>query len=109
VYDHKQQKWMPYITDPEKWYQHFKDLRDRNVSPDHRGRYVVESGYSCKRLGTLEANLKEADEKLIETEEKLRCAQRPMVNMVSPVTQATEIAKTEVKRLQYSNIQVPIR
>jgi hypothetical protein len=70
VYDHKQQKWVPYIPDPEKWYQHFKDLRNGYVTPDHRGRYLV--GNSRKRLGTLEAKLKEAEKKLIETEEKLR-------------------------------------
>jgi hypothetical protein len=32
-----------------------------------------------------------------------------MVNMVSPVTQTIDIAKSEVKRLQDSNTQVPIR
>ena len=23
VYDYQQQKWIPYVSDPDKWYQHF--------------------------------------------------------------------------------------
>ena len=105
VYDYKQQKWVPYVSDPDKWYEHFKDLRDGYVNPDHRGRYIVGSGKSRSRINTLEAKLKEAQENLKETEEKLKQAQRPVVNLVSPVAQATEIAKSEVKRLRDSEIQ----
>jgi hypothetical protein len=46
VYDHKRQEWVPYTLDPEKWYQHFKDLSDGSVTPDHKGRYIIESGSS---------------------------------------------------------------
>ena len=105
VYDHTQQKWVPYIDDSEKWYQHFKDLRDGYVTPDHRGRYIIGSGNSRRRLVTLETKLKETEKKLKETEEKLQNAQRPVVNMVSPVAQAVEMAKSEVKRLRDSNIE----
>ena len=98
VYDYQQQKWVPYVGDPEKWYQHFKDLRDGYVTPDTRGRYIVGSGNSQKRVQTLEAKLKEANQKLKETEDKLEYAQRHVVNMVSPIAQANEIAQSEIER-----------
>ena len=28
VYDCQQQKWVPYVLDPDKWYQHLLDVRD---------------------------------------------------------------------------------
>lgn len=98
VYDYQQQRWVPYVADPEAWYQHFKDLRDGSVRPDGRGRYVVGSGSSQKRVQMLEAKLKEANQKLKDTEEKLKHAQHPVVNLVSPVAQANEIAQSEVQR-----------
>ena len=100
VYDNQQQKWVPYIGDPDKWYQHFKDVRDGYAKPDRNGRYIVGSGNSHRRLETLEAKLKEANQKLKETEEKLKNAQHPVVKLVSPVAQANEIAQSEVKRLK---------
>ena len=82
VYDYKQQKWVPYVPDPEKWYQHFKDLRDGYVRPDHKGRYIVGSGAINRKLKELEKQQQ----------------QQPQVNLVTPVAQATEIARSEVKR-----------
>ena len=79
VYDCKEQKWVPYIPDPNKWYIHFKDLSKGHVRPDHLGRYIVGSG--------------EQQRDLVTKEEK-----RPVVKLVSPVAQATEIAKSEVTR-----------
>lgn len=73
VYDVKQQRWVPYIADPEKWYQHFKDLSEGYVTPDHKGRYVVGSG------------------------RKNREKERPVVQLVSPVAQAIEMAKSELE------------
>lgn len=96
VYDHKQQKWVPYVPDPEKWYQHFKDLRDGYVRPDQKGRYIVGSGNQRRRLETLEAKLKATEEKLKMAEAKLQ--QHPSVNFVSPVAQALEMAKSDVQR-----------
>ena len=57
VYDYKPQKWVPYVSDPEKWYQHLIDLRDGLVHPDHLGRYIVGSGakYRHLRLKEMEA------------------------------------------------------
>ena len=44
VYDAKQNKWVPYIPDYNKWYQKFKDLSDGYVERDHMGCYIVGSG-----------------------------------------------------------------
>jgi menaquinone-dependent protoporphyrinogen IX oxidase len=79
VYDYNQQKWVPYVPDNEKWYQHFKDLRDGYVQPDHMGRYIVGSGTRYRKL-------REEEDKYI---------QRPVVNLVTPVAQAIAIAKSE--------------
>ena len=98
VYDYQQQRWVPYVADPEAWYQHFKDLRDGYVQPDSRGRYVVGSGQSQKRVQMLETKLKEANQTLKDMEEKLKHSQRPVVKMVTPVAQANEIAQSEVQR-----------
>ena len=84
VYDYEQQMWVPYVSDPDKWYQHLLDMRDGLVEPDYRGRYIVGSG----EKHTL---LKEMEAKQIEK-------QRPVVNLVSPVAQATEMARSEIKR-----------
>ena len=50
VYDYKLQKWVPYVSDPDKWYHHFLDLRDGYVQPDHLGRYIVGSGDKYRKL-----------------------------------------------------------
>lgn len=44
VYDHKNHKWVPYVPDYEKWLQHFRDMSEGRVRPDHKGRYIVGSG-----------------------------------------------------------------
>lgn len=84
VYDYKLQKWVPYVSDPDKWYQHFKDLRDGYVQPDHMGRYIVGSGAKFR--------------KLTEMKETLKQKRVPKVELVTPVAQAIEMAKSEVKR-----------
>ena len=84
VYDYEQQKWVPYVSDPDKWYQHLLDMRDGLVETDYLGRYIVGSGEKHRRHKEMEA-------KQIEN-------QRPVVNLVSPVAQATEMARSEVKR-----------
>jgi hypothetical protein len=78
VYNHKQQKWVPYKDDPEKWYQHFKDLRDGYNKADYKGRYIVGSGNQLRKIAEMK--------------------QSPSVKLVSPVAQAIEIAKSEVNR-----------
>ena len=84
VYDYEQQKWVPYVSDPDKLYQHLLDMRDGLVEPDYLGRYIVGSGEKHRCLKVMEA-------KQIEK-------QRPVVNLVSPVAQATEMARSEIKR-----------
>ena len=84
VYDYEQKKWVPYVSDPDKWYQHLLDMRDGLVEPDYLGRYIVGSGEKHRRLKQMEA-------KQIEN-------QRSVVNLVSPIAQATEMARSEVKR-----------
>ena len=84
VYDYEQQKWVPYVSDPDKWYQHLLDMRDGLVELDYLGRYIVGSGEKHRRLKEMEA-------KQIEN-------QRPVVNLVSLVAQATEMARSEIKR-----------
>ena len=44
VYDYQQQKWVPYVSDPDKWYQHLLDVKDGYVERDSQGRYVMGSG-----------------------------------------------------------------
>ena len=66
VYDYQQQKWIPYVSDPDKWYQHLLDVRDGYAERDSQGHYIVGSG--------------------------------PVVNLVIPVAQALEMAKSELKR-----------
>ena len=57
---------------------------DSLVEPDYLGRYIVSSGEKHRRLKEMEA-------KQIEK-------QRPVVNLVSTFAQATEMARSEIKR-----------
>ena len=84
MYDYEQQKWVPYVSDPDKWYQHLLDMRDGLVEPDYLGRYILGSGEKHRRLKEMEA---------IQIEK-----QRPVVNLMSPIAQATEMARSEIKR-----------
>ena len=61
VYDAKQEKWVSYVPDYDAWYQHFKDLRDGYVQPDHMGRYVVGSWKKYRKLKEIETGEKEME------------------------------------------------
>ena len=87
VYDIKLQKSVPYVSDPDKWYQYLLDLREGNVEPHNQDRYIVDGGWKQGQLKDMEALQKEMHEN-----------QRPVVNLVTPVAQATEMAKSEIKR-----------
>ena len=78
VYDYKLQKWVLYVSHPDKWYHHFLDLGDGYVQPNHLGRYIVGSGVKYRKLKEMED-------------------QKPLVNLVSPIAQATEMAKSQIK------------
>ena len=92
VYNAKQEKWVPFVPDYDEWYQHFKDLRDGYEQPDHMGHHVVGSGKRNRKLKEMEVQEKEK-----ETREKqiaLSKLQTPVVNQITPVAQALEIAKS---------------
>ena len=78
VYDIKLQKWVPSVSGPDKWYQHLLDLREGNIEPHNQDRYIVDSGGKHGQLKDMEALQKEMHE-----------TQRPVVNLVTPVAQAT--------------------
>ena len=86
VYDYQQQKWIPYVSDPDKWYQHLLDVRDGYAERDSHGHYIVGSGRKYRELKEMKS-----------LESKME-TQRPVFNLVSPVAQATEMAKSEIKR-----------
>ena len=79
VYDYQQQKWIPYVSDPNKWYQHLLDARDGYTEHDSQGHYIVGSGRKYREL------------------KEMRQKENPVVNLVTPVAQALEMAKSELK------------
>ena len=83
VYDYQQQKWIPYVLDPDKWYQHLLDVRDGYAESDSQGHY---------------RELKE-----------MRQKEKPVVNLVTPVAQALEMAKSELKRKGEDSITDGVR
>ena len=79
VYDYQQQKLIPYDSDPDKWYQHFLDVRDDYAERDSQGGYIMGSGRKYREL------------------KEMRQKEKPLVNLVTPVAQALEMAKLELK------------
>ena len=86
VYNYQQQKWVPYVSVPDKWYQHLLDVRDGYAERDSQGRYVMGSGQKYREL------------------KEMRQKENPVVNLVNPVAQALEMAKSELKRKQEHSI-----
>ena len=80
VYDYQQQKWIPYVLDPDKWYQHLLDVRDGYAECDSQGHYIVGSGRKNREL------------------KEMRQKEKPVVNLVTPGVQALEMAKSELKQ-----------
>ena len=80
VYDYQQQKWVPYISDPNKWYQHLLDVRDGYAERATQGRYVMGSGLKYREL------------------KEMKQKEKTVVNLVTPVAQALEMAKSELKQ-----------
>ena len=80
IYDYQQQKWIPYVSDPEKWFQHLLDVRDGYAERDSQGHYIVGSGRKYREL------------------KEMRQKGKHVVNLVTPVAQALEMAKSELKR-----------
>ena len=80
VYDYQQQKLIPYVSDPDKWYQHLLDVRDGYAERDSQGHYIVGSGRKNREL------------------KEMRQKEKPVVNLVTSVAQALEMAKSELKQ-----------
>ena len=80
VYNYQQQKWIPYVSDPDKWYQHLLDIRDGYAESDSQGHYIVGSGRKYREL------------------KEMRQKEKPVVNLVTSEAQALEMAKSELKR-----------
>ena len=77
IYDYQQQKWIPYVSVPDKWYQPLLDVRDGYAERDSQGLYIVGSGRKYREL------------------KEMRQKEKPVVNLVA---QALEMAKSELKR-----------
>ena len=86
VYDYKRQKWILYVSDPDKCYQHLLVVRDGYAEHVSQGRYIVDSGQKYRELKEMKS-----------LESKME-TQRQMFNLVSLVAQVTEMAKSEIKR-----------
>ena len=69
--------------------QHLLDLRKGNVEPINQDRYIVNSGGKLGQLKDMESLQKEIE---------IHGNQRPVVNLLTSVAQATEMAKSEIKR-----------
>ena len=80
VYDHKNKEWIPYVADIQKWEKHFEDISQGRVYPDPKGRYIVGSGARFRFS---------SPHKPVES---------PELNMITPIAQTLEMAKSEVSR-----------
>jgi hypothetical protein len=80
IYDHKNKRWAPYVPDYTKWEQHFTDVWEGRVRADHRGRYLVGRGARWR------PNSHKVD------------ADTPKIELVTPVAQTLEMAKSELAR-----------
>jgi hypothetical protein len=90
VYDYKKMQWVPYVPDFNKWISHFEDISAGRVHPDYKGRYIVGSGAQHRVQPP--------------SEEK-----QPSVQLVTPVAQAIEMARSELKRENQNAARKPIR
>ena len=96
------------MPDYNAWYQHFKDLSDGYVQPDHMGRYDVGSGRKYRKLKEMEVREREVEarEKQIEAREKQIEAleqKSPTLKQITPVARALEIAKSEIESKRKEN------
>ena len=80
IYDHKNKRWVPYVPDYKKWEQHFTDVSEGRARADHRGRYLVGTGARWRS----HTHKVEPD--------------TPKVELVTPVAQTLEMAKSELAR-----------
>lgn len=74
IFDAKQMKWIPYVPDYKKYTKHFEDISDGYAKPDRRGYFVVGIGDHYREHTS-----------------------KPNVQLVTPVAQGIEIAKSEIE------------
>ena len=74
-------------VDSDKWYQHLLDVRDGYAERDSQGHYIVGSGRKYREL------------------KEMRQKKKTVANLVTPVAQALEIAKLELKRKGENSIK----
>lgn len=82
VFDFKQMRWVSYVPDYDKWMRHVEDMSEGRARPNHKGRYVVGSG-SRHRM----------------------TSDTPEIKMVTPVAQAVEMARSELRRKKNKTIR----
>ena len=70
VYHYNMQRWVPYVSDPKAWYRHLLYLRDGYGEHDSQGRY---------------------------RKKQKEIQPHSVVNLVTAVAQALEMAKLEIK------------
>ena len=87
VYDYQQQKWIPYVSDPDSWYQHLLDVIDGYADRDSQGRYIFGSGQKYREV------------------KEMRQKEKLVVNLVNPVAQALEMAESDLKRKREESIK----
>ena len=75
VYNYQQRNLILYVYDPNKWYQHLLVVRDGKAERDSQGRYMVGSGRKYREL------------------KEMRQKEKPVVNLLTPVSQVLEMAK----------------
>jgi hypothetical protein len=80
IYDHKNKRWVPYVPNYKKWEQHFTDVSEGRDRADHRDRYLVGSVARWRP----HTHKVEPD--------------TPKVELVTPVAQTLEMAKSELAR-----------
>ena len=81
VFDSKLQKWVPYKEDVENWIKYFKP---KDHIPD--------------QVRNFEKILEEKNKLLRDMEEKLEKVKTPRVKMVSPLAEAVDGVKSQIKR-----------
>ena len=73
--------------DPEFWYQHSLDVIDGYAKRDSQGRYIFGSGPKYREM------------------KEMRQKEKPTVNLVTPVAQAIEMAKSDLKQKREDSIK----
>ena len=90
-FDFKQLKWVPYHSTPEDVEEYFRKMDARREEQEHGPRYRM------KKLRDMEEKLINMEKQLEEAKAKIN-RKTPIVTQVTPVAQAIEIAKSQVKQ-----------